>query len=391
MSKNLYKKLTKITKQENSFRKSIIPFKTGNLIIFLYNYLNPEIFKTELHKEMRGITFYEDKNKNTTLVARPFKKFFHWSDYHTEEEFKKVNIYKITEKLDGSMIFPFMIPNDNTIYWKTKASIDWDGLSKLKNYLTTKPNYLTFIRTIIEQGYTPIFEFWHHDFPIVLQYKNTFLKLISIRNIQTGELFKFKTKDELKIFGDISELELPKIYNYTLDELLKLIQIEQKSEGWVIYAENNEIYKIKTKWYFQIHFIFNARLKDVIVWTRDNKIDDIMAMLQERKSNMLEQVLVYYTKTIDYINYISKISNQIQQKINKLERKEKYIRVNELIKTYKLPNKISRVIVSSIMKNDKEVYIFYRKENKIIAELTEEIRKTLPKEYRETSNIKYLY
>jgi RNA ligase len=135
-----------------------------------------------IRREFRGIKFDLDGN----ILARPFSKFFNWGEKEAEMALFDFNQpFVIMDKLDGSMIHPMLV--DDKIYWATKMGAeDFDEL--VKSFVEKSDiDYNSFAREMIDQGYTPLFEFVSPAKRIVVGYEKTDLILTAIRNNVTGQ------------------------------------------------------------------------------------------------------------------------------------------------------------------------------------------------------------
>ena len=104
--------------------------------------------------------------------------------HHKEIDFSKP--HRILEKLDGSMITPLLINGE--IRFCSKMGLTDVG-KQVDDYGKTELRY--WCRDIINQGYTPIFEWCSRQQRIVIDYHNDILVLIAIRHNVSGEYVQY--------------------------------------------------------------------------------------------------------------------------------------------------------------------------------------------------------
>jgi RNA ligase len=120
-----------------------------------------------IRRECRGIIFDSETGE---ILRRPFHKFFNVNE-REETQDHAVDLsrpHAILEKLDGSMIAPFIV--NGQMIWGTKMGAT-DVAKPVEEYVKNNPNYRQFAEYVIERGYTPIFEWCSRKQRIVLDYK----------------------------------------------------------------------------------------------------------------------------------------------------------------------------------------------------------------------------
>ena len=111
--------------------------------------------KTAIMRELRGLIFDQDGR----VASRRLHKFFNLGE---REDVALIDVSKphvVLEKLDGSMITPFMV--DGVLRWGTKMGLTEvaDQVEKFIEFDAVRAsNYKRFALTMIEQDCTPIFE-----------------------------------------------------------------------------------------------------------------------------------------------------------------------------------------------------------------------------------------
>ena len=147
---------------------------------------------------------------------------------------------------------------------------------------------------------------------IVLKYKTTELKLLQIRDENTGE------------FLDIYKHPLVQKYNVdcaaeepieSIESLMQKAKITEFKEGWVVHFNTGKIAKVKTDWYLALHSIMSDGLKEHIIIEHilNETIDDVLSAIPEEnvdERNFINTI----TEIVD--DYINKTSNLLYNNVN---------------------------------------------------------------------------
>ena len=120
-----------------------------------------------IRRECRGIIFC---NSTGNVIARRYHKFFNLNERPetTLKDMENFGSHVIMEKLDGSMVTPF-ITNDGVMRWGTKMG-ETDVSKPISKFLDDNPRYIEYSKIMISEGYTPIFEWCTRQQRIVLDY-----------------------------------------------------------------------------------------------------------------------------------------------------------------------------------------------------------------------------
>lgn len=285
-----------ITLQDfNHFRSDPrVKFKTEDVdgetfTIISYMIADSNLWTQPLALETRGITF----DSTGKCVSRPLQKFFNVGE-REETQLNNLEFYNsiFVEKRDGSMLIPVLI-NDK-IHWKSKKSFYSDVAIQAGKCATLNVRELS--RTLIECGYTPVFEFTHPQHQIVIDYGNEpRFVLIAIRKIETGEYMSF---DEQEMIAASFKVDCIRRYRAYHQDLLDELETRTDFEGYVIRHLNGMWTKAKSKWYFIMHHIMTEiRERDVALAVADEQVDDLKSLIvREGKSvdpiNEIEQRVV---------------------------------------------------------------------------------------------------
>jgi RNA ligase len=264
----------------------IVAEKEGYKVI---NYVisHPETFSggvgDDIRRECRGIIF----DTEGKLIRRPYHKFFNLGE--KEETFiQNVDFSRphlIYEKIDGSMIAPFFL--QGYVRWGTKMGIT-DVAMQAEEFVAQHKKYQDFAQLMLENGYTPIFEWCSPKQKIVLDYKEESLPLTAIRKMNGGEYMSYEEMEVLTTSYNIPLVEVIP-YSTTTPELIDDIAKREDQEGIVICFDNGHRLKVKTEWYCRIHKCKEkiTRENDVIDLWLNNGLDDVLAFLPEEDKNRI--------------------------------------------------------------------------------------------------------
>lgn len=121
------------------------------------------------------------------------------------------------EKLDGSLILVGII--DNEIVAKSKTSINSEHAKKANELIASNTKLQNFIRTSLDEGYTPVFELCGPgEFKIVLNYTETELVFLGYVDKITAEVINLLGAD-FKLHTGVRAAE---VHDFSWEELLKI-------------------------------------------------------------------------------------------------------------------------------------------------------------------------
>lgn len=262
--------------------------------IFSYRLASHSDFKKYDGFEMRGLTFLEKDGK---YIAYPhLHKFFNVNQEGQENQFnvlkkKKMSYYQ--DKEDGSMLVPIMVAG--VIYWKTKLSFVTEQAVMAQKIMEQNPKLEVFIRSVYKAGDIPIFELTSPLNKIVLEYDQSELRLLQVRNRETGVYRDMVEYDKgLKNFK-WDEIKRAKFHtDKTLEELMESKKTEEGNEGYVVTFEDGHFAKVKTDWYCVQHRLLTEDLNSenfIIEQVLEETLDDTIAQVKindKRKEWALE-------------------------------------------------------------------------------------------------------
>lgn len=249
---------------------------------FVYMIGTPTLFTGENSQheiECRGIVFHGNGN----IAARPLTKFFNINERADTQygDLLKKKISLVMTKLDGSMIYPVVL--DNKVQLRSKKSFSSDVAIAAQNFIKHKPQYTKMMLELHQQHYTPVFEYTSPSARIVCSYSSSNLVLLAVRHNHTGQYLAHHQLVELGVAYDIPVVQaLP--YE-DLAELMALAKDDTKTinlEGWVIWFDDGQIVKLKTKWYMDRHHVLSFPTERMIAkLILDDQLDDHLAMLKD--------------------------------------------------------------------------------------------------------------
>lgn len=237
-----------------------------------------------IRRECRGIIFC---SKTGVILRRPYHKFFNVNE-RAETQANTISLaephYKL-EKLDGSMIAPFIV-NDRPI-WGTKMG-DTEVASTTDQFIINNPHYEIFARYFIQLGYTPIFEWCSRKQRIVIDHMQDRLVVTAIRKMNEGIYLPYETLvNSCKMFN----IEYVRAYDSQSDinEFINYVTKLEDTEGFVIRYNDGHMLKLKCDWYLAIHRAKEriTRDREIVDMILDEQIDDVAAHLMDEDRNRL--------------------------------------------------------------------------------------------------------
>lgn len=238
----------------------------------------------EIRRECRGIIF---DSKTGAILRRPFHKFFNVNE-RAETQDHVINLsrpHAVLEKLDGSMIAPFVVNGE--MIWGTKMGAT-DVAVPVEQFVKKHPQYVKFAEDMIAAGLTPIFEWCSRKQRIVLDYEQDQLILTAIREMHTG---RYLNRNGL--VGNAVAYDIPVVRMFqpqvNMRDFIAHVADLQDLEGFVVRFDDGHQVKLKCHWYVQIHQAKEAILQDrnIVQLILDQHLDDIKAHLLEEDRKRL--------------------------------------------------------------------------------------------------------
>lgn len=259
----------------------------------------PEVVKEfdAIRRECRGIIFCSETGK---ILRRPLHKFFNLGE-RTETlpdniDFKQPHI--IMDKLDGSMIVPFML--DGKVRWGTKMGLT-EVAAPVEEWVKGHDNYRLLSQMYLDNGVTPIFEWCSPQQKIVLPQKEDRLILTAVRETVNG---RYAPVDLLKTLSDDWKIEVCPVYDgQSVTDVHRFIEETRAKtdiEGYVVRFEDGSMTKIKTEWYCNIHKIkeqINSE-RSILELYFSNGLDDALALLDQNEKDRINIFITAIEKAI---------------------------------------------------------------------------------------------
>ena len=236
-----------------------------------------------IRRECRGIIF---DTETGDVIRRPFHKFFNVNE-REETQDHVVDLsrpHAILEKLDGSMIAPFIV--DGQMIWGTKMGAT-DVAKPVEEFVDD--DYIDFAVFCISNGMTPIFEWCSRKQRIVLDYgSEDQLILTAIREIKSG---RYLSQDAMQDLALGYNVPVVRAFEPQTDmkAFLEHVRDLEDLEGFVVRFDDGHMLKLKCHWYLQIHKAKEAILQDrnIVELILDEKLDDVKAHLPEEDRDHL--------------------------------------------------------------------------------------------------------
>lgn len=250
-----------------------------------------ENLHARIRRELRGIIF---NTATGEIIRRPFHKFFNVNE-REETQDHVVDLsqdHRILEKLDGSMIAPFIVNGE--VIWGTKMGAT-DVAKPVEEFVEANSHYRQFAKFTISRGYTPIFEWCSRKQRIVLDYKEDQLILTAIRDITTG---RYMSHDLMEAHAEAYRIPVVRTWdiglhmdNKTMSSFVNYVRDLEDREGFVVRFSDGHMLKLKCDWYVQIHKAKEKILQDrnIVELILDDKLDDVKAHLQAEDRDRLSQ------------------------------------------------------------------------------------------------------
>jgi RNA ligase len=259
--------------------------------------------------ELRGLTFIEapDGSVSRHLLLRKFHALNQTTGFMLKDIIDKPDkkIVSCSEKLDGSIVRFISIGNE--ILARTKSSFSGPHARLAQELMANTSGLRDFIHDAHQQGLAPIFEMIGPEWKIVVEYDNTELRLIQMRDETTGELVDIANHPIMQKH-DIQTSLVPGIR--TMEQVMEYQETRKGVEGLVVLFSDNSLMKCKTRWYDDFHdFFFEKQRTDkkMVAMVLNETMDDALASMSNEDPVKEKAELVF--------NLVSHHVNQISDKI----------------------------------------------------------------------------
>ena len=264
-------------------------FKRGEryngTIVYDYAYMDNDVFPAigeapfaALARELRGITF---DAKSGALISRPYQKFFNAGerDETRAEKLPLGDTHLVLEKLDGSMVHAFLQP-DGALAFATRWGVTPIAKQALAWYetLDKEGRGRKALLALIEEGWTPIFEWTSPSNIVVVRHEAEALTLTGIRHRASGVQVSHKD-----LAAHALALGVPPVRGFDpidhWEAFAGRAMAETEGEGYVVRFDDGHMIKIKNTLYARVHK-FKAQLsqpKDAAEIVVSGALDDMLA------------------------------------------------------------------------------------------------------------------
>lgn len=289
---------------------------------FCYMVSAENTFDNDFARECRGIVFDGDR-----VVGRPLHKFFNVNE---REETQVHNldwskVVRVMDKRDGSMIHTVIVGDQ--VLLKSKKSFDSDVAVMATKWVADRPNFQEFFHKIAQWNCTAIFEWTAPDARIVLHYPTAELRLLHVRENETGTYWEFDTLELAAGRYGIGLVDEPgvsgtKFNMLEMDHMLELAKTIEGIEGWVLQFENGDMVKLKTQWYLERHRAMTfLRERDIAEAVLNESLDDLKALLVGEGVDITE-ILKIESDVITEIRWLEAEVESIYERRKHLTRKD---------------------------------------------------------------------
>ena len=298
------------------FNHKIEEIDTHKFHIFSYRLANYEDFENNKDQgayEMRGITYLEkDGAHSDEIVCYPhLHKFFNIDQGGIQNSLKHLlseEISLVQTKEDGSMMVPIVV--DKKIYWKTQRTFTNEQTEAAE--ILTNAGIRSFIIECFQAGHIPIFEYVSPFNQIVLNYKLSELRLLQVRDINTGEYIDLDYVHARAEYYNIAyasaiEYIAEQVPGSGLQGFVDHLETVEGIEGYILTFKSSHKVKAKTAEYFRLHRLLTENLNAencLVEWVLDGVIDDMLCQVPEKDPRRL--------RALD-------ISNHVRHQISKIE------------------------------------------------------------------------
>jgi RNA ligase len=279
----------------------VVAEKEGYTVIN-YNVMMADTFDCNIRRECRGIIF---DTATGDIIRRPFHKFFNVNE-REETQDHRIDLsrpHAILEKLDGSMIAPFMV--NGQMIWGTKMGAT-DVAKPVEEFVKNNTEYAEFATEMLSYGLTPIFEWCSRKQRIVLDYNEDQLILTGLRFMQSGN---YQVR---RVMGyHANRYGIPIVHQFepqtNMKEFIEYVRNLEDLEGFVVRFDDGHMLKLKCDWYIQIHKAKEAILQDrnIVELILDEKLDDVKAHLPaEDRDRLTKFEYEFNQRVLDWVYII---------------------------------------------------------------------------------------
>lgn len=229
----------------------------------------------------RGLIYNETTNE---IVARPFPKFFNYSQLSTPPA-PETSLISVTDKADGSLGIIYHGPDD-TVHVATRGSFASDQALWATQWINNHDVY----HYSPEDGRTVtlLVEIIYPENRIVLDYgTRESLVLLGAVEHTTGRILDVSSVPESWWSGDRTE-------SFPLDTLADVLEYpdRENSEGLVALTRDNQLIKFKQEDYVKLHRILTGLTERTIydLLVSDSSIEDFIELIPDEFHEWVKRV-----------------------------------------------------------------------------------------------------
>ena len=269
-------------------------------------------------RELRGIIFC---NKTGEILRRPLHKFFNYgerTEYHVDV-MKTKKIVAVYDKLDGSMIAPFIL--DGKVRYGTKMGLT-HMTPDVEAFVDAHPVYKLFVEECFTKNLTPIFEYMAPKHRIVVNHPSETMVVLAARDKNTGVYYPY---DELAFMA--SSCMIPVVRRWEIDDNVDLVtQVRELegTEGVVVEFDDGTRSKVKSLWYMDLHKNREAIAKEkyVVGLILNDRVDDALSLVPDHVQEPLKNYTTQFLAT--YSDVLGTVWMELTLAFNKYEDKRSF-------------------------------------------------------------------
>jgi T4 RnlA family RNA ligase len=299
------------TTGELVFYESVQVVDGYKISVFNYRLASYNDFVEYSANELRGLTFVFNEDGSLFNRYVLLHKFFNVNQV-AETQFcliKDEPILAVHDKADGSVVSFVRLPNNN-VYAKTKMIVKENDQARMAQAVYDNSESLQrLVNYTLDNDMVAIFELVSPLNRIVLNYTDTDLVLLRLRDNKTGEYLPLETLGEY--ISDVRIVDDETHLYKTWDDIFTMMETAENKEGCVITLPSG-LYKTKTQWYFDLHGLLSDyvyREDYLIEFILDDKIDDIISQIPEEDTEVRSLIDAV---TVVVNNYIKRILSEIE-------------------------------------------------------------------------------
>lgn len=318
----MFEKLKELVDKTKSFYSVSNTHEGEEFTTFSYRMGSYGDFKNNEHLyslESRGITF---RNTTGECVSRPMHKFFNINENPYTANIDLDDIESIEFKEDGSLMST--VKFNDTWFIKSKTSFKSDQCKLCDKFLSGAGNH---VKVQIDRylklypNRTINFELVSPLNQIVLMYSQTSLRILNIRDNQTGEYFSPLDYFDLSMCVNVLEVDNKPEF---VSNIHNLSEVDGKFiEGYVVKLNSGQWFKVKTDKYVLIHRAVGGissrkAMLDVIL---HNAVDDFKSNCKD-SIELIKPLVEMELVVIKYYNNMVQSVEDFTTHYSNLNRKE---------------------------------------------------------------------